>query len=255
MSGWITGAAIVVGAVGGALINKSATDKASDAQKQAMSEANRLQWDMYQQQREDVAPWRKAGAGALGQIEGLIGPSGEWSKGFTMADFTKDPGYQFRLEEGQKALERGAAARGSLMGGAGRKAIERYGQDYASNEYNNSFNRYWMDRTNRYNQLAGLAGIGQTANGQIGASGTALAGAMGQNYMNYGGGQSAAALAQGNAWSGALNQGLKGFMQMYKGGSSGTTNQNPWGGNLYGSGNGGTEVISEPAAVSPVGGW
>jgi len=257
MSYWVAGA-VVVGSIGSALISKSASDKSSSSQSDAAKQANQLQWDMYQQQRSDFEPWRKAGMGALGQIEGLMGPGGEWTKGYSLADFQQDPGYQFRLLEGQKALERSASARGNLLGGAGLKAISRYGQDYASNEYNNSFNRYWMDRQNRYNQLAGLAGIGQTANAQLGQSGTAIAGSMGQNLMNLGAGQSANALAQGNMYQGMLNQGLKSFMQ-YKWGGGGANggyyNQNPWGGNLYGSGNGGTEYVNEPGALSAAGGW
>jgi len=71
--------------------------------------------------------------------------------------FQTEPGYQFRFEEGMRALDRGAAARGGLLsGGYGRKAI-RYGQGFASNEY-----------TNVYNRIANIAGMGQTANSQSG---------------------------------------------------------------------------------------
>jgi hypothetical protein len=60
-----------------------------------------------------------------------------------------DPGYQFRLDEGQKGIERTAAARGGVLSGAAVKAAERFGQDYASNEYGNSFNRYQTTRGNK----------------------------------------------------------------------------------------------------------
>jgi hypothetical protein len=77
-----------------------------------------------------------------------------------------DPGYQFRFEEGQRALDRGAAARGGLLsGGYGRKAI-RYGQGFASNEY-----------TNVYNRIANIAQLGQVANQH--ASNAALQGGFG----------------------------------------------------------------------------
>ena len=68
---------------------------------------------------------------------------------------TSDPGYQFRMDQGQKAIERSAAARGGLFSGGTGKALQQYSQGLASQEYGNAFNR-----------LASLAGIGQSANSQ-----------------------------------------------------------------------------------------
>ena len=51
--------------------------------------------------------------------------------------FTGSPGYEFRLNEGLGALEGTAAARGGLFSGNAMKSALQYGQDYASNEYNN----------------------------------------------------------------------------------------------------------------------
>lgn len=52
-----------------------------------------------------------------------------------------DPGYKFRLSQGQKALETSAAARGTLNTGGTLKGIVDYGQALASQEYGNVFNR------------------------------------------------------------------------------------------------------------------
>ena len=60
---------------------------------------------------------------------------------FTANDFQADPGYAFRLSEGQRGLDRQAAARGGLISGSALKAASRYGQDMASQEYGNAFNR------------------------------------------------------------------------------------------------------------------
>jgi hypothetical protein len=73
-----------------------------------------------------------------------------------MSDFQADPGYAFRLAEGQKGLDRQAAARGGLISGGALKAATRYGQDMGSQEYGNAYNRY---QTNRSNQLAPLGSI------------------------------------------------------------------------------------------------
>ncbi|MCI0406709.1 MAG: hypothetical protein L0209_11720 [candidate division Zixibacteria bacterium] len=67
------------------------------------------------------------------------------------------PGYQFRLDEGQKALERSAAARSGVLSGAQLKATERYGQDYATGEFNNLLNRL-SGEINTGSQMAGAGG-------------------------------------------------------------------------------------------------
>lgn len=60
----------------------------------------------------------------------------------------EDPGYQFRLDQGLKGVENSASARGGVFSGAAGKALENYGQDYASGEYGNAFNRYQTTRAN-----------------------------------------------------------------------------------------------------------
>ena len=205
-------AAIVGAAVIGGVATNMAADKASSAQRDATESANRLQSSMYYQTRADQAPWRKAGVGALGQMSALTGPNGEFSRPFGMNDFQADPGYAFRLQQGQQALERSASARGGVLSGGALKGIDRFGQGMASQEYEAAYNRFMNNRSQRYNQLASLAGLGQTANGQLQQAGMNAANQMGNNYMNMGNGMAGAALAQGNAWQGALNQGMNGWM-------------------------------------------
>lgn len=59
----------------------------------------------------------------------------------TMEDVYADPSYQSRLREGQGALERSAAAQGTLRTGGTLKDILKYGQDYAAGEYQNIYDR------------------------------------------------------------------------------------------------------------------
>lgn len=109
--------------------------------------------------------------------------------------FQTDPGYQFRFEEGMRALDRGAAARGGLLsGGYGRKAI-RYGQGFASNEY-----------TNVYNRIANIAGLGQTANAASGNAALYAGANMGSAASAQGINSAYGAIGQSNAWGNAINQ-------------------------------------------------
>ena len=148
------------------------------------------------------------GGGGLSGINPSMGGYGSLSTPFSQTNWQQDPGYQFRLSEGQKALERSGAAKGMTLSGAQQKAIQGYGQGMASQEYQNSYNRYNTDQNQQYNRLASMAGIGQTANAALGQAGTNYANNVSNNQMQLGAGQSAAALAGGNAWQGAINSGL-----------------------------------------------
>lgn len=131
---------------------------------------------------------------------------GSLEKDFTLADFEKDPGYEFRLAEGQKAIERSAAARGGLFSGRQLKDINRYGQEFASNEYGNAFNRFEAERSGRYNRFANLAGLGQTTAVQLGGIGADNARTIGDIII---GGQTAAAASRASGYN-ALAQGIQG---------------------------------------------
>ena len=127
---------------------------------------------------------------------------GTLSKNFSLADFTKDPGYDFRQQQGQRGVEASAAARGGVLSGAALKGLTRYNQDYASGEYQNAYNRFNNDRTQRFNRLASLAGVGQTAARDIAQQGAQVASNVGSNIMGAGNAQASSYVGQGNAISG-----------------------------------------------------
>jgi hypothetical protein len=125
-----------------------------------------------------------------------------------MAQFQADPGYQFRMAEGMKALERSAASRGILQSGGTLKDITRFGQDTASQEYQNAFTRYMMEqermRRERMDPLEYRIGLGQAA-----ASGQAAnIGSTAQNVGNLttsmGNIRSAGIMGQANAFTNTL---------------------------------------------------
>jgi hypothetical protein len=127
-------------------------------------------------------------------------------------DWKTDPGYQFRLDEGMKALERSAASRGILNSGGTIRGATRYAQDYASNEYQRVFDRISM-----------IAGRGQSSASQ-GAQTIVNTGAnVGSALINAGEARASGYIAQGNAWSNAINQGaaLYGYMNRGQGATGG----------------------------------
>lgn len=123
---------------------------------------------------------------------------------FSMADFEADPGYAFRKSEGMKGLENSAAARGGLLSGAALKAIQKYGQDLASQEYGNAYGRFAANQTNKYNKLAGLVNTGQGAANTLTNAAGNLGNAMAGNITAAGNAQAAGQVGSANAWSNAL---------------------------------------------------
>lgn len=130
---------------------------------------------------------------------------------FDPQQIESDPGYQFRMGEGLKALERSGAARGTLNSGRTLKEITRFGQGLASDEFSNAWNRRMSEygqrrdvfRTNRsdlFNRYASLADIGQTAAGTTANYANIFGANAGQ--LNLAGGDVAAAgrVASGNAY-------------------------------------------------------
>jgi len=172
--------------IGSSLLGGSSAKSAAKTQAAAADRAAELQNEQFQQTRQDQMPWLKAGEGALNKLVGAV----DYQK-FGMDQFQADPGYAFRLSEGQKALDRSAAARGGLISGAALRAATRYGQDMGSQEFTNAFNRYQTERNAMLNPLQSLAGVGQTTAAQLGQTGAANAANVG-NLITGGAAASAA---------------------------------------------------------------
>lgn len=212
-------AAIVAAVVGGGLglisglVGAKASKDAAQTQADATRDAAQQQTDMYNQNREDLAPWRAAGEGALGQLSALTGANGEFSKNFGMSDFQADPGYQFAMDEGRKAIEHSASAHGTLLSGGTLKALQSYSQGLANQTYGQAYDRFMNNRTSRFNQLSSLAGLGQTATGQTAQLGANTAGNVG-DYLTQGANASAAGtVGAANALTSGLSNGFNSWMQ------------------------------------------
>lgn len=171
-----------------------AAEKASDTSAAVSREATDLQRQMYYEGVARQQPWLQAGQIALNKLV----PEATNYQNFGMEQFKQDPGYAFRMSEGMKALERSAAARGGLLSGAAMKGIQRYGQDMASQEYMNAFNRYQVEREARLNPLQSLAGVGQTTANALAAGGQGFAGNVNQLAMMNMTNQGNLALTSGN---------------------------------------------------------
>ena len=228
----------------------------------AAEQALRLQKQLADEQVLRNAPYSEAGITAQNRMLDLMGLStrtgaagygsanqpysmagfdpNSLMRNFGAADFQTDPGYNFRLSEGLKAIDRQAAARGGLISGAGLKAAGRFGGDLASQEYGNAFNRFQTSRasqaglfTDAYNRnrtrqldefsrLGGLMTSGQNAAAGTGASQAAFgsnaanltnagAAAMGQGVIGAGQATAAGQMGAGNTYNNAIQAALQGY--------------------------------------------
>lgn len=281
-------------ALGGALLSSGASKDAAQTQANSADAASATNLQMYNQTRDDQAPWRNVGGSAINRLSYLAGLSptssgssaagsafgdlvydsgtGQWTstslrnqaaeggdfgpndearyqaliqqqlsgiqnpvqayqqqtaatqqaasndpaygsltRNFTMADYQADPGYQFRLDQGQQALERSAAARGGLLSGGALKDTTAYAQGMASQEYGNAYNRFNNDQSTIWNRLSGLAGVGQQANNTIAQVGSNTASQIGQNTIGAGNAIAAGQVGSANAISNGISQGISGY--------------------------------------------
>jgi hypothetical protein len=220
MTFWVAGAVVGSSLIGGVLSSGAATD-AADTQAAAANRAADLEYKMFQENQAAQKPFLEAGYKGQNKLMGLLGLSantgaagyGSAARNFGMSDFEQDPGYAFRMSEGLKALDRTAASRGGMLSGAALRGATRYGQDMASQEYQNAYNRYQTNRAGILNPLQSLAGQGQTTANTLGAAGQNYATNAGNAYMNAGNAAASGYVGSANAWNNALGGATNYFTQ------------------------------------------
>lgn len=213
--------ASVGGSLLGGIMSSNASEDAANTQANAANRAADLQYKAFQEQQAAQKPFLEAGLKGQNRLLDLLGLSGNAgaegygsaAKNFSMADYQADPGYAFRMSEGLKALDRTAAARGGMLSGAALRGATRYGQDMASQEYQNAYNRYQTNRANILNPLQSLAGQGQTTANTLGNASQNYATNAGNAYMNAGNAAASGYVGSANAWNQALGGAANAYQQ------------------------------------------
>lgn len=212
----------VAAAIGGsALLGYMGSQNASNAQSSAANQSNATQLQMYNQTRDDQAPWRQAGATALGQLGTMTADGGSLTHQFNASDLNANmaPNYQFIKDQGMGAVNNQASVGGGLVGGNALKGIADYSNNLAGNAYQQAYNNYNTNQTNIFNRLSNIAGLGQTSNGQTAQVGMNAASNIGSGTLAGG----AAAAAGYTGGSNALSGGLNNLASYYQYQNMGTT--------------------------------
>jgi len=212
------------------LTDSGAADRAMDQQAAATREANKLQREMYTEGKERLNPYLEQGKMSYQDLISLVnnqerfqdaegqfqGHSGVFGKD----DFQADPGYQFRLEQGQKALERRANAKGGFASGKTGKALAEYSSNVASDEYgkaynrfnadyNSSYNRHGNDYSNKFNGINSLVNYGMQANQTLAGQRANYANTVSTNTMNLGQANASAEMNRNNDMNSLWRAGIQ----------------------------------------------
>lgn len=163
-----TAVAGIAGAAG-SLVGKSilsgneedARQSAVNAGMQGIDAATAEQRRQFDITQENQKPYLETGGRALTKLEQATNSNDNFN-------YEQSPDYQFLQEEGEKALDRAAAARGGFDSGGSYKDLLRFNNNLAKTDYSNAYNRYFTDRQDKLNRLATLADVGQTATQYIG---------------------------------------------------------------------------------------
>lgn len=219
-----------------AVTNADASTYAARLQSEAQAKALEEQRRQFDLTRSDTAPYRQAGARTLGYLGSLLIPgkdgtgSGFMPTEFQPGEFEADPGYQFRVDQGEQGQQNYLAANGMRLSGAALKAMDRFRQGLASDEYGKFYSRglakYQQTQQDKQNYLSNLfqmAGFGPTgintsatagANLASGTSNTLgnTANAIGNITMNNATNQANLRLGNANNWNNSMNSAMNNWI-------------------------------------------
>ena len=141
----------------------------------------------WNQAQQEMQPWLTAGTGAINQLAMLTQPGGQlYQTTPTLDQLQMDPSYRWRMQEGINALAASGAAAGNYGSGNLGVALQNYGQNLASTEYSNAWNRWQQEQAQLFNRLSGVAGTGQATAATLGGLGQGYAGMATNTLQNAG---------------------------------------------------------------------
>jgi hypothetical protein len=131
--------------------------------------------------------WMREGGGGGATLGAPAGTAGSFMQSpMAGRNIVDDPSYKFRLDEGIKALDRSASAKGTLLTGGAAKAMQRYAQDVASTEYSAAYGRAKGEQENQFDRLYKLGTLGANTAGQQAQTGSGYATSQGNLQLGTG---------------------------------------------------------------------
>lgn len=209
----IAGGIAAAGAVGGAMISANASKSASAKQAAAAGNAAAMQEAQWEQTQENLKPYMDLGQSYINPLkDALSNPMlTQQFSAPTEQQAQNTPGYQFTLNQGLKATQNSAAARGLGTSGAALKGAANYSTGLANSTYNDVYNRAlstfntnYSSASNNVNRLQGIVSNGQNAAATNGSLGAATTSSIGNTLTSGANAAASGTVGSANALSGAL---------------------------------------------------
>jgi curli biogenesis system outer membrane secretion channel CsgG len=193
----VAGAA-VVGGIASADAQRSAGNKAADAQKESAQSGIAEQQRQFDAIQALLKPYVTAGTGALTGQQDLAGLNGNGAQAAAIQALQSSPQFTSMLKQGENSILQNASATGGLRGGNTQGALAQFSPALLSATIND-----------QYARLGGLASMGLGAATQTGNFGQAASNNVTQLLQQQGAAQAGAYLNQGkqtaNMWNAASN--------------------------------------------------
>jgi hypothetical protein len=196
-----TGVAIL----GSSIIGGLTSSNAANTQANAANNATATQQAMFGQTQKNIAPFVQGGQAAIGQL-GTPGMQDYLTHQFTAADLNANmsPGYEFARTQGLRAVGNAAGVTGSLVGGNAQQGAANYAENLANTYYQNAFQNYQTQRSNIFNQLYSIAGLGSNAAVGQGTIGANVGGNLANTITGAGNALAAGQVGTANAITGGI---------------------------------------------------
>ena len=203
-------AVAAIGAAGsiiGGTVSAIGANSAAGKQAQAEQNAQNIEQQQYQQNSANQQPFIAAGQNAVGTIGTDQANGTGFAASFNPSTFINSPGYNFQLQQGQNAINSSAAATGGVLNGGTLKALDQYTTGLANTTYNQAYQNYLAKSNQDYNQLFGVAQLGEQGAASLGQQGTQSAANQGNAAIGVGNANAAGTVGVANG----INQAVGGI--------------------------------------------
>lgn len=203
-----------IGSAVGGIVGAIGSSNAADAQANAANHAADIQQQQYQQNTQNQQPYMNAGYGALNTINSDFANGTGFAQSFSPQNYIDTPGYQFQQQQGTNAINASSAATGGVLNGGTLKALDQYTTGLANTTYGQAYQNYLAGSNQQYNQLAGVAGLGENAAASLGSQNTTAANNQGNYVTQAGNAQAAGDIGVANSITGALTNSTNSMAQL-----------------------------------------
>jgi hypothetical protein len=180
----------VLGPVAQGIIGGQAAVTSGNQQQGGIQNAENTVQGMYNQDSPYYQPFIQNGTAAANQATQMA------QNGFTQTQFQQSPGYAFNMQQGLQAINNAQSVRGGALSGGAQRAMSNYGQQNASNEFQNAYGRY----ANNINQLNSIGNQGLQATNSLASLGSNYAAQMGNLQTGMGNSQASETLGKAAAF-------------------------------------------------------